>query len=55
MLTDRGVGPRLSEDTLEDGWLAGCGLLHLPAYSLTRAPVSGAALAAAAPGAPAQR
>jgi sugar/nucleoside kinase (ribokinase family) len=48
MLTDRGVGPRLSEDTLEDGWLAGCGLLHLPAYSLTRAPVSGAALAAAA-------
>ena len=48
MLTDRGVGPRLSEDTLDDGWLAGCGLLHLPAYSLTRAPVSGAALAAAA-------
>ena len=48
MLTDRGVGPRLSEATLDDGWLAGCGLLHLPAYSLTRAPVSGAALAAAA-------
>ena len=48
MLTDRGVGPGLSEDTLEDAWLAGCGLLHLPAYSLIRAPVSGAALAAAA-------
>ncbi|MDX6339642.1 MAG: hypothetical protein QOG05_6982 [Streptosporangiaceae bacterium] len=48
MLTDRGVGPQLSADALDDGWLAGCGLLHLPAYSLTRAPVSGAALAAAA-------
>ena len=48
MLTDRGVGPLLSADALDDGWLAGCGLLHLPAYSLTQAPVSGAALAAAA-------
>lgn len=48
MLTDRGVGPQLSAEALDDGWLAGCGLLHLPAYSLTRAPVSGAALAAAA-------
>jgi sugar/nucleoside kinase (ribokinase family) len=47
MLTDRGVGPQLSAEALDDGWLAGCGLLHLPAYSLTRAPVSGAALAAA--------
>jgi ribokinase len=48
MLTDRGVGPLLSADSLDDRWLAGCGLLHLPAYSLTREPVSGAALAAAA-------
>ena len=48
MLTDRGVGPRLSAEALQDGWLAGCGLLHLPAYSLTSTPVSGAALAAAA-------
>lgn len=48
MLTDRGVGPLLSADALDDGWLSGCGLLHLPAYSLTQAPVSGAALAAAA-------
>jgi ribokinase len=48
MLTDRGVGPQLSAEALDDGWLAGCDLLHLPAYSLTRAPVSGAALAAAA-------
>ncbi len=30
------------------GWLAGCDLLHLPAYSLASEPVSGAALAAAA-------
>ena len=48
MLTDRGVGPLLTADALDDSWLAGCGLLHLPAYSLARAPVSGAALAAAA-------
>ena len=26
MLTDRGVGPRLTADALDDGWLAGCGL-----------------------------
>jgi sugar/nucleoside kinase (ribokinase family) len=48
MLTDRGVGPELGADALDEAWLAGCGLLHLPAYSLTRSPVSGAALAAAA-------
>ncbi len=45
MLTDRGVGPRLA--ALEDGWLAGCGWLHLPAYSLVSWPVRGVALAAA--------
>jgi len=48
MLTDRGVGPRLSAGTLDPAWLARCGLLHLPAYSLASEPVSGAALAAAA-------
>jgi sugar/nucleoside kinase (ribokinase family) len=48
MLTDRGVGPLLRSDALDHGWLAGCDLLHLPAYSLAREPVSGAALAAAA-------
>ena len=48
MLTDRGVGPLLTAEALEEAWLEGCGLLHLPAYSLARAPVSGAALAAAA-------
>ena len=42
------VGPLLTADALDEAWLEGCGLLHLPAYSLTRAPVSGAALAAAA-------
>jgi ribokinase len=45
MLTDRGVGPQLA--ALEDRWLAGCGWLHLPAYSLVSWPVRGAALAAA--------
>jgi ribokinase len=48
MLTDRGVGPLLTAEALQEAWLEGCGLLHLPAYSLVRAPVSGAALAAAA-------
>lgn len=48
MLTDRGVGPRLTAATLDPGWLVGCGWLHLPAYSLASEPVSGAALAAAA-------
>jgi sugar/nucleoside kinase (ribokinase family) len=47
MLTDRGVGPRLDAATLDDAWLAGCGRLHLPGYSLASDPVSGAALAAA--------
>jgi len=47
MLTDRGVGPMLTAEALRDEWLDGCGLLHLPAYSLVREPISGAALAAA--------
>jgi ribokinase len=48
MLTDRGVGPLLSADHIDATWLDGCTWLHLPAYSLTGEPVSGAALAAAA-------
>jgi sugar/nucleoside kinase (ribokinase family) len=48
MLTDPGVGPRWSAAELRDGWLDGCGWLHLPAYSLVREPIRGAALAAAA-------
>ena len=45
MLTDRGVGPQLA--ALSEEWLAGCGWLHLPAYSLVAQPVQGVALAAA--------
>jgi ribokinase len=48
MLTDRGVGPMLTAGDLRDDWFDGCDLLHLPAYSLTSEPISGAALAAAA-------
>jgi ribokinase len=47
MLTDRGVGPLLAAGALAEEWLDGCTGLHLPAYSLVREPVAGAALAAA--------
>jgi ribokinase len=47
MLTDRGVGPQLRASALREDWFAGCTRLHLPAYSLVREPVRGAALAAA--------
>jgi sugar/nucleoside kinase (ribokinase family) len=47
MLTDRGVGPQLAAGALRDEWFDGCSRLHLPAYSLLREPVQGAALAAA--------
>jgi sugar/nucleoside kinase (ribokinase family) len=47
MLTDRGIGPRLAADLLQEDWLQGCGWLHLPAYSLVAEPVQAAALAAA--------
>jgi len=47
MLTDRGVGPLLSAGALREEWFAGCTRLHLPAYSLLREPIQGAALAAA--------
>ncbi len=47
MLTDRGVGPLLTGGALQDAWFDGCTWLHLPAYSLARAPIEGAALAAA--------
>lgn len=48
MLTDRGVGPRLSAGALRHEWFAGCARLHLPAYSLVSQPIATAALAAAA-------
>ena len=47
MLTDRGVGTELAAGHLADAWFDGCTRLHLPAYSLLREPVQGAALAAA--------
>ena len=55
MLTDRGVGPLLAADALADDWFTGCCRLHLPAYSLASEPIRGAALAAAAARATAQR
>jgi ribokinase len=48
MLTDRGVGPAFPADRMDPAWLDGCDWLHLPAYSLVRDPISGAARAAVA-------
>jgi len=48
MLTDRGVGPRLSAAHVQAAWLDGCDWLHLPAYSLVAEPMSSAAQAAVA-------
>lgn len=45
MLTDRASSPSLAE--VEPAWLDGCEVLHLPAYSLVREPIGGAALQAA--------
>ncbi len=47
MLTDRGVGPRLTASHVDREWVVGCEWLHLPAYSLVAEPVRDAALAAA--------
>jgi sugar/nucleoside kinase (ribokinase family) len=47
MLSDRGVSPDFAPDELEAAWLAGCTVLHLPAYTLVRSPIDGTALAAA--------
>lgn len=47
MLTDPGVGPGLHAGALQEAWFEGCTWLHLPAYSLVRTPIQGAALAAA--------
>src|SRR5260370_11048242 len=48
MLSDRGVGPLLTAQSIDADWLTGCSWLHLPAYSLITEPVRGAAFAAAA-------
>jgi len=47
MASDRGVSPELREDELDPAWLGGCEHLHLPGYSLLRAPIDAAALRAA--------
>jgi sugar/nucleoside kinase (ribokinase family) len=47
MLSDRGVAPELAPDELEPAWLDGCEWLHVPGYSLVRAPIREAAFAAA--------
>lgn len=47
MITDRGVGPLFPAQALEESWLDGCAWLHLPAYSLVKDPMGGAARAAA--------
>jgi sugar/nucleoside kinase (ribokinase family) len=48
MLSDRGVSVELAANEIEQGWLAGCDRLHLPAYTLVAQPIADAALAAAA-------
>src|SRR6185436_16623614 len=47
MATDRGVSPDLRLEELDPAWLEGCTHLHLPGYSLLRAPIDEAALRAA--------
>jgi sugar/nucleoside kinase (ribokinase family) len=47
MLSDRGVAPDLEPGDLERAWFRGCEHLHLSGYSLMRAPIDAAALAAA--------
>jgi ribokinase len=47
MLTDRGVSADFRPHELDPAWLAGCDVLHLPTYSLARAPIRETSLAAA--------
>jgi sugar/nucleoside kinase (ribokinase family) len=47
MASDRGVSPDLRAAELDPIWLDGCTHLHLPGYSLLRAPIDTAALRAA--------
>lgn len=48
MLTDRGVAAALRPAELDPAWFEGCGWLHVPTYSLARAPLRAATLAVAA-------
>jgi ribokinase len=47
MASDRGVSPDLRAEELDPAWFDGCTHLHLPGYSLVRAPIDEAALRAA--------
>jgi sugar/nucleoside kinase (ribokinase family) len=47
MASDRGVSPELTAAELDPDWLDGCTHLHLPGYSLLRAPIDEASLRAA--------
>ena len=47
MASDRGVSPDLRPEELDDAWIDGCALLHLPGYSLLRTPIDAASLRAA--------
>jgi sugar/nucleoside kinase (ribokinase family) len=47
MLTDRGVAPELEPAELDGAWIDGCDWLHVPGYSLVRAPLADTAVAAA--------
>ena len=47
MASDRGVSPELTAAELDPSWLDGCTHLHLPGYSLLRAPIDEASLLAA--------
>jgi sugar/nucleoside kinase (ribokinase family) len=48
MLTDRGVSTDFAAEELDPSWLTGCETLHVPAYSLAREPIRGAAAVAVA-------
>jgi sugar/nucleoside kinase (ribokinase family) len=47
MASDRGVSPDLRAAELDPAWFEGCTHLHLPGYSLLRAPIDEASLHAA--------
>jgi sugar/nucleoside kinase (ribokinase family) len=47
MASDRGVSPELRAEELDPAWFDGCTHLHLPGYSLLRAPIDEASLHAA--------
>ncbi|MHB1243016.1 MAG: carbohydrate kinase family protein [Gaiellaceae bacterium] len=47
MASDRGVSPDLRAAELDPAWIEGCGILHLPGYSLLRSPIDEASLRAA--------